>query len=224
MLKWPSLILKKSPSFIMVLSTTPPNILTNTLEDSILLKIWKKKERTSLSTLSKNYIYEGVFILNKLKRSWSLSQSFQHHNHPKRHKSMKESSTKSNLCSNHYGDVRSHCRLPCYQPCWSLVQQEMRFWAHCFSLLLKSSVDGSVIQWLIIDIHYSWNTVELFQPLLVDIHYNGGAPNTTCITSSQTVNFTTMILNTTTKSTFTNSYILNGDLIHWSKLLVNWTT
>ncbi len=136
----------------------PPNTPLLIPEDLISSKIWKRKEKTSLSISSIFFYIPGVFILNKLKRFWSLSRSFQQVNPPKIPKSTKRCLKRSSIFLNHFGDVRQHCLWHCWQLCWSLVQHKAQFWVPCSSLSLRLWVDGWDIRWPITDIHCSWNT------------------------------------------------------------------
>lgn len=224
LLKWPSQIPKKSPSFTKESSTTPPNILTNTQEDSISSITWKNKERISLNTSSKDFSIKGVFIPSKPKKYWDPSQSFQQANHPRMPKNMTGSLTRSSISLNHYGSAKSHCQSLFSVLWWLHAPHKALSSAHCSSHSPRSSAVGLAIQWLTTDIDFSWSTVELSRPWPVDIVWNGGAQNTTCITFSQIAHFTMKTSSTTTKSTFTNSFTWNGDSIPWLKLSRNFTT
>lgn len=136
----------------------PPNTRLLIQEDLISYKIWKRKEKTSLSILSNFFYIPGVFILNRLKRYSSLSQSFQQINPQKIHKSMRRYMKKWSICFSHFGDVRQHYLWHCLRLYWLLAQHKAQFWVPYFSHSLKSWVDGLDIQWRITDIHCLWST------------------------------------------------------------------
>lgn len=199
----------------------PPHTLTHTLEDSISSKTWKNREKTLQNTSSIDFLSIDASTLSKLKKFWSLSPSFRQASPQRILRNTKKSLKRWNLSSNHCGHVRLPLVLPYFLLWWSLAQPKVPSSVFCCLPLPKSSLVGLATQWLTTDIHFSWSTAESSQQSLEVSAWNGGALNITCITSSLTVNFTTMTSSTITKSICTNSCTWNGDSIQQYQPLPN---